>query len=59
MIPAFREAFNRNFLPEKYQQLLKSLEASTGTPVAFRVSETPCFFPKALLDQMAEEFAVT
>jgi hypothetical protein len=54
MIPAFREAFNRNFLPEKYQQLLKSLDASAGTPVAFRVSETPCFFPKALLDQMAE-----
>jgi hypothetical protein len=54
MIPAFREAFNRNFLPEKYQQVLKSLEASAGTPVAFRVSETPCFFPKALLDQMAE-----
>jgi hypothetical protein len=54
MIPAFREAFNRNFLPEKYQRFLKSLEASAGTPVAFRVSETPCFFPKALLDQMAE-----
>jgi hypothetical protein len=54
MIPAFREAFNRNFLPEKYQQLLKSLDASAGTPVAFRVSETPCFFPGALLDQMAE-----
>ncbi len=54
MIPAFREAFNRNFLPEKYQQFLKSLEASAGTPIAFRVSETPCFFPKALLDQMAE-----
>ena len=54
MIPALREAFNRNFLPETYQQLLKNLEASAGTPIAFRVSETPCFFPKALLDQMAE-----
>jgi hypothetical protein len=54
MIPAFREAFNRNFLPEKYQQFLRSLEAIAGTPVAFRVSETPCFLPKALLDQMAE-----
>jgi hypothetical protein len=53
MIPALREAFNRNFLPETYQQLLKNLEAAAGTPIAFRVSETPCFFPKALLDQMA------
>jgi hypothetical protein len=54
MIPALREAFNRDFLPETYQQLLKNLEAAAGTPIAFRVSETPCFFPKALLDQMAE-----
>jgi len=54
MIPALREAFNRNFLPETYEQFLKSLEASAGTPIAFRVSETPCFLPKALLDQMAE-----
>jgi hypothetical protein len=54
MIPALREAFNRNFLPETYQQLLKNLEAAAGTPIAFRVSETPCFFPKPLLDQMAE-----
>jgi hypothetical protein len=54
MIPALREAFNRDFRPETYQQFLQDLEARAGTPIAFRVSETPCFFPKALLDQMAE-----
>lgn len=54
MIPALREAFNHRFTPETYQQLLRNLEASAGTPIAFRVSETPCFFPKAMLDQMAE-----
>jgi hypothetical protein len=54
MIPALREAFNRDFRPETYQQFLKNLEASAGAPIAFRVSETPCFFPKALLDKMAE-----
>lgn len=54
MIPALREAFNHNFLPETYQQFLKKLEVSAGTSIAFRVSESPCFFPKALLDQMAE-----
>lgn len=53
MIPALREAFNQNFRAETYQQFLKNLEASAGTPIAFRVSETPCFLPKALLDQMA------
>ena len=54
MIPALREAFNRNFQPETYQRFLQNLEAAAGTPIAFRVSETPCFLPKALLDQMAE-----
>ncbi len=54
MIPALREAFNRDFRPEIYHQFLRSLEDAAGTPIAFRVSETPCFLPKALLDQMAE-----
>jgi hypothetical protein len=54
MIPALREAFNHNFRLETYQQLLKSLEATAGAPIAFRVSETPCFLPKTLLDQMAD-----
>ena len=54
MIPALREAFNRSFSPETYQRFLESLAKNTGTPIAFRVSETPCFFPKALLDQMVE-----
>ena len=54
MIPALREAFNQNFHSETYRRFLKSLEANAGTPIAFRVSETPCFLPKALLDEMAE-----
>jgi hypothetical protein len=54
MIPDLREAFNERFTPQKYRQFLKHLEAAAGTPIAFRVSETPCFLPKALLDQMAE-----
>jgi hypothetical protein len=54
MIPALREAFNRNYRPEIYQQFLQNLEARAGTPIAFRVSESPCFLPRALLEQMAE-----
>ncbi|MGA9566218.1 MAG: hypothetical protein WBS19_11895 [Candidatus Korobacteraceae bacterium] len=53
MIPALREEFNRNFTPQKYQDLLDSLAKVSGTQIAFRVSETPCFLPKALLDRMA------
>ena len=54
MVPALREEFNRNFTPQKYQAFLDSLAKVCGTPIAFRVSETPCFMPKALLDQMAQ-----
>jgi hypothetical protein len=54
MIPALRQQFNANYTPEKYQRLLKLLEERCGTPVKFRVCETPCFLPKPLLDQMCQ-----
>ncbi len=54
MIPALREEFNRNFTAEKYRQLLQHLDQATDTHIGFRVSETPCFVPKGLLDQMAQ-----
>jgi hypothetical protein len=54
MIPSLRRQFNEKFTPEKYQRLLKAMEERCGTPVQFRVSETPCFFPKELLEQMAQ-----
>jgi hypothetical protein len=54
MIPALRQQFNANYTLEKYQRLLKLLEERCGTPVKFRVCETPCFLPKPLLDQMSE-----
>ena len=55
MIPALREEFNRNFTPEKYQRFLRSLDEVSGTRIEFRVSETPCFVPRRLLDRMAED----
>jgi len=54
MIPSLRKQFNANFTPEKYRTFLTVMEERCGTPVQFRMSETPCFFPKDLLDQMAE-----
>jgi hypothetical protein len=53
MIPVLRDHFNAHFTPQKYTHLLKLLEQRCGTPVQFRVSETPCFFPKSLLEKMA------
>jgi hypothetical protein len=54
MVPALREEFNRNYTPEKYEQFLRNLDQACGTDIGFRVSETPCFVPRSVLDQMAE-----
>ncbi len=53
MIPALRRQFNAGFTPEKYQAFLRRIDEISGTHVQFRLSETPCFFPKSLLDRMA------
>ena len=54
MVPALRQRFNANYSAAKYQALLQRLEDQCDTPVKFRVSETPCFFPKSLLDRVSE-----
>jgi hypothetical protein len=53
MIPWFRKPFNASFTPDKYQKFLRRIDQASGTQVQFRLSETPCFFPKELLDRMA------
>ena len=55
MIPSLRKQFNDNFTPEKYQTFLRRIDDLCGTHVQFRLSETPCFFPKALLERMAAD----
>ncbi len=55
MIPALRESFNAGFTPEKYRGFLELLDATCGTHVEFRNSETPCFFPATLVDRMARD----
>ena len=55
MIDSLRKQFNSNFTPEKYHAFLQRIDDACGTHVQFRLSETPCFFPKSLLDRMAED----
>jgi len=55
MIPSLRQQFNASFTPAKYRSFLRRVDEACGTPVQFRLSETPCFFPKPLLDQMASD----
>jgi hypothetical protein len=54
MIPSLRRQFNERFTAEKYTELLRVMAKRCGVPVEFRLAETPCFFPKALLEQMAQ-----
>lgn len=55
MLQPFRTTFNSTqYTPARYAELLQRLELRTRTPVDFRVCETPCFFPEALLEEMAE-----
>ena len=55
MISSLRKQFNERFSPDKYQTFLRRIDETCGTHVQFRLSETPCFFPKALLDRMARD----
>ena len=55
MIPSLRQRFNAGFTPEKYQQFKRTMIERCGMEVPFRMSETPCFFPKAMLDRMGED----
>src|SRR5258708_2919900 len=52
MISALRREFNQRFTQAKYQQFLANIAARSGTEVKFRLSETPCFFPAALIQAM-------
>jgi len=54
MVPKLRQQFNANFSPEKYRAFLKGMDDACGTHIKFRNSETPCFYPKSLLERMAQ-----
>jgi hypothetical protein len=54
MISSLRLEFNRSFSPQKYQSFLSALDRRCGTHIKFRVAETPCFFPKALIEEMSQ-----
>ncbi|HEX4005973.1 MAG TPA: hypothetical protein VHX60_07340 [Acidobacteriaceae bacterium] len=53
MITDLRQDFNSGFRPEALRSMLHGIDAVSRTHVAFPVAETPCFFPRTLLDEMA------
>ncbi len=54
MIAEYRSAFNAAFKPSKYAEFLNELDRRCGTHVKFRNCETPCFFPRPILQRMVE-----
>ena len=52
MIPELRRQFNGRYTPERYQRFLQMLDAGCGTHVKFRNCETPCFFPRPLIERV-------
>jgi hypothetical protein len=54
VITALRQRFNREFTPERYTAFVDALQRRVGVPVEFRLSETPCFIPAALLARLDE-----
>jgi hypothetical protein len=53
MIPALRERFNATWSEAQYAELIARLEQRTKGHVTFPIAETPCFFPRALVDTLA------
>jgi hypothetical protein len=54
MIPALRARFNASWTETRYQAMLGHLQRQTQGTIEFPVSETPCFFPRPLIDRLAE-----
>jgi hypothetical protein len=52
LLPDLRRRFNSAFTPEKYRAFVADLERCAGE-IHFRVCETPCFFPRELIDRLA------
>jgi hypothetical protein len=53
LLPDLRRRFNDSFTPERYRTFVSDLERRCGTHIHFRVSETPCFFSRELMDRLA------
>ncbi len=53
MVREHRVRFNAAWSDEKYAGMLASLERRTAVPLRFPLSETPCFFPRTLLERLS------
>jgi hypothetical protein len=54
VLPELRQAFNRDYQPGRYQALLDDCARQARAPLEFRISETPCFFPRSLMQRIID-----
>jgi hypothetical protein len=54
LIPSLRAEFNERWSESAYRDLIRRLELRTGATLTFPLSETPCFFPRSLMAQLAD-----
>jgi hypothetical protein len=53
VIPELRERFNANWQSADYAKSLRRVDERSGAHIQFRLSETPVFLPKPLIEKMA------
>lgn len=54
MIPSLRRAFNESWTDARFRNLVDRLETRAGSTLGFPISETACFFPRSLMDELAD-----
>lgn len=54
MIPEFRSRYNQAFSPERYQEMLRTIDQELPGQLEFRLAETPIFVPAALRDKLVQ-----
>ncbi|WP_292010736.1 hypothetical protein [Chryseobacterium sp.] len=54
MIPQYRELFNREFTPEKYNRIKENLSQESYKDLRFRISESPIFLTKEFESQLTD-----
>jgi hypothetical protein len=54
MLQPYRDLFNSQYTSAGYNDLLARMNENTRSSIDFRVAETPCFFPRALMNELAD-----
>ena len=57
MIADYRQWFNANFTPEKYQKMIADVNREFDYPVAFKICETPIFISGQLKNELGKACA--